>query len=56
VVSDKIMVVSFLMIYIGSFLGLHALFVRLLWWLWDSDWFWLVATSFTVVILMMNLY
>jgi hypothetical protein len=56
VVSDKIMVVSFLMLYIGTFFGLHALLVRLVHWLWDSDWFWLVATSFTVVILMVNLY
>lgn len=50
------MVVSFLMLYIGSFLSLHALLVRLLWWLCDSDWFLLVATSFTVVVLMVNLY
>lgn len=54
-VSDTLMVISFLMLYVGAFIALEALFVRLLSWVWDSGWFWLVASPAAVVILLMNL-
>lgn len=49
------MVVSFLMLYIGGFVALQALLMRLMSWLWDNDWFWLAASAFGVVILMATL-
>jgi hypothetical protein len=49
------MVVSFLMLYAGTFVALHALLVRLMSWLLESGWSRLVAGPLAVVILMMNL-
>jgi hypothetical protein len=53
--QDELMVVSFMAVYAGGFLGLLWLIDNLMQWLMDEGLFWWVAVPVGVAILMSNL-
>lgn len=53
--QDELMVVSFLAVYAGGFLGLLWLTDQVVQWMWDHGLFWYIAAPVATVIWMANL-
>lgn len=53
---DALMVVSFLVMYAGVYLGLLWLVDVIVQWLWDHGWFWVTAAPLATVIWLSNIW